>query len=75
MPHIDKNRYILPSEVWEIGEQKRHLLQGALKNGGAAVRDGFLSLKLGLAFPVYQAKNREFCPFLVYFADFGDISQ
>lgn len=51
MPHIDTNRYILPLEVWEIGEQKRHLLQGALKNSGAGVRDGFLSLKPRRCFP------------------------
>ena len=71
MPHIDTNRYILPLEVWEIGEQKRHPARGALKNGGADVRDGFLSLKPGLAFPVYQAKNREFCPFSADFTDFN----
>lgn len=51
MPHIDTNRYILPLEVWEIGEQKRHLMRGALKNGGAGVRDGFLSLKPRRCFP------------------------
>lgn len=40
IPHIDTNRYILPLEVWEIGEQKSPPARGALKNGGAENFDG-----------------------------------
>ncbi len=31
---MDKNSYIFPTSVGEIGQQKRHLLQGAFLNGG-----------------------------------------
>ena len=75
MTRIDRKRYTLPTGAGKTTQQKRHPVRSALKNGGADVRDGFLSLKPGLAFPVYQAKNREFCPFWISFADFGDISQ
>lgn len=48
---MDENSGRDPSDVHPISQQKRHLLQGALKNGGAAVRDGFLSLKPGHCLP------------------------
>ena len=57
MPHIDTNRYVLPLEVWDIGEQKRHPIRSALKNGGAAVRDGCLSLKPGHCLPCLSGKK------------------
>lgn len=64
MPHIDTNRYILPLEVWEIGEQKRHPARGALKNGGAAVRDGCLSLKPKRCLPCLSGKKQGILPIL-----------
>lgn len=70
MPHIDTNRYILPLEVWEIGEQKRHLMRGALKNGGAGVRDGFFSLKPGHCLPCLSGKKQGILPILGLFCGF-----
>lgn len=45
MPHIDKNRYILPSVVWTTRQQKRHSVQSALTNGGAENFDGVRVLR------------------------------
>ena len=42
---IDKNRRRAPSGVGKTSQQKRHSIRSVLKNGGAGVRDGFLSLK------------------------------
>ena len=40
MTRIDKNYSKTPTEVGKITQQKKHLLQDALKNGGAAIFDG-----------------------------------
>lgn len=45
MTCIDKNRAIFPSEVGKTTQQKRHLLQDALKNGGAENFDGVRVLR------------------------------
>lgn len=42
---MDENPVRAPSDAHPTSQQKRHPIQSALKNGGAAVRDGFLSLK------------------------------
>ena len=59
---IDKNRVIFPSEVGKTSQQKRHLLQDAFLNGGAAIFDGARVLRTpggDAQFPVYQAINRQ----------------
>lgn len=61
---MDENSGRAPSDVHPISQQKRHLLQGALKNGGAAVRDGFLSLKPGHCLPCLSGKKQGILPIL-----------
>ena len=48
---MDENSGRAPSGVGRTSQQKRHSTKSALKNGGAAVRDGFLSLKPGHCLP------------------------
>ena len=48
---MDKNPGRTPSDTHPTRQQKRHSARSALKNGGADVRDGFLSLKPGRCLP------------------------
>lgn len=45
MTRMDKHRAIFQSEVGKIGEQKRHPVRSALKNGGAENFDGLPVLR------------------------------
>ena len=47
---IDKNRRRTPSDAHPTSQQKRHLLQGALKNGGTENFDGLPVLRRSVLF-------------------------
>lgn len=53
---IDKNRRRAPSGVGKTSQQKRHPVRSALKNGGAADFDGFVSLRPASQIPCLSGK-------------------
>ena len=71
---MDKNQTKAPTREGEIEQQKKRLVKSGFLNGRARSSDCECILERVLRFPVYQGKNREFCPFWDSFADYGDTS-
>ena len=61
---MNENPSRTPSDAHPTSQQTRHSVWSALKNGGATVRDGCLSLKPGHCLPCLLGKKQGNLPIL-----------